>query len=98
MILRDTFSLGLAEKELDGKAMQKVYLVGDLTQPLLQESKRHFEDKNIKNTRGRYVLVNLSPLCDFKKALKKVKNFLRKHPDAQPLYFPAHLGEDLQFF
>jgi len=98
VILRDTFSLGLAEKELSPKEMEKVYLVGDLTLPLLQESKKLFENKNVKNTRDRYVLVNISPLCDFEKAVKKIKNFLRKVPDAQPIYFPASVLQDMQYF
>lgn len=98
VILRDTFSLGLAEKELTEKEMEKVYLVGDLTQHLLQESKKVFEEEKIKNTRDRYVLVNISPLCDFDKAVKKIKNFLRKFPDAQPIYFPASILDDMQYF
>jgi hypothetical protein len=66
--------------------------------PILEESKKLLDKGKVKNTRDPYVLVNISPLCDFDQALKKVKNFLRKHPHAQPIYFPAHLGEDLQFF
>lgn len=56
------------------------------------------EKGKIKNTRDAYVLINLSPHCPFEQALKKVKQFLRKYPDAQPIYFPAHWGEDLQYF
>jgi polysaccharide pyruvyl transferase WcaK-like protein len=98
VILRDSFSLGLAEKELDENEMKKVFLVGDLSLPLLEESKRLFEKEKIKNTRDRYVLINISPLCDTEKAIKKVKSSLRKFPNAQPIYFPGSLLEDFQYF
>lgn len=98
VILRDTFSLGLAEKELSAEEMKKVFLVGDLSMPLLEESKKMFEKQSTKNIRDRYVLINISPLCDTTKAIKKIKSLLRKFPDAQPIYFPASLLEDLQYF
>jgi hypothetical protein len=98
VVLRDSFSEGLAERLLPKNLRYKVQTIGDLSLPMLEESKKLLEKGNLKTARDPYVLVNLSPLCDFDKALKKVKNFLRKHPDAQPIYFPAHLGEDVLYF
>ena len=98
VILRDSFSEGLAERLLKKEEWYKAQTIGDLSLPLLEESKKLLDRGRMKNTRDPYVLVNISPSCNFEKALKKVKNFLRKYPHAQPLYFPAHLGEDLQFF
>lgn len=98
VLLRDSFSEGLAEALLKRDDRYKVQTIGDLSLPLLEESKKLLDRGKVKNTRDPYVLVNLSPLCEFEKGLKKVRNFLRKHPQAQPIYFPAHLGEDLQFF
>lgn len=71
---------------------------GDLSLPLLEESKKLLEKGKIKNTRDAYILINISPHCKFEQALKKVKQFLRKHSNAQPIYFPAHWGEDFQYF
>lgn len=98
VILRDSFSLGLVEKELSEEEMKKVFLVGDLSLPLLEESKRVFEEEKIKRSRDHYVLINISPLCETEKAIKKVKSLLRKFPDAQPIYFPGSLLEDMQYF
>jgi hypothetical protein len=98
VVLRDSFSEGLAERLLKKEDWYKVQTVGDLSLPILEESKKLLDKGKIKNTRDPYVLVNISPLCAFDKALKKVKIFLRKYPNAQPIYFPAHLGEDLPYF
>ncbi len=48
-----------------------------------------------KNRRDPYVLINISPLVDFDSAVKKIKIFLKKYPKAHPIFFPAHIGEDL---
>jgi hypothetical protein len=98
VILRDSFSEGLSEKLLPEAERHKVQTVGDLSLPILEESKKLFEKEKTKTTRDPYVLINSSPLCSFDQAVKKIKNFLRKFPHAQPLYFPAHWGEDLQYF
>jgi polysaccharide pyruvyl transferase WcaK-like protein len=105
--LRDSFSEGLAERLLKKADWYKIQTVGDMSLSLLDKYKKTFEGntanasistKQSKNKRDPYVLINISPLCDFSKAFKKIKNFLRKHPNAQPIYFPAHLGEDMVFF
>jgi hypothetical protein len=98
VILRDSFSEGLSEKLLPEKERYKVQTFGDLSLPILEETKKLLDKGKVKSTRDPYVLVNISPRCNLEQALKKVKNFLRKFPHAQPLYFPAHLGEDLQYF
>ena len=98
VILRDSFSEGLSENLLEKADWSKVQTFGDLSLPLLEESKALLDKGKIKNTRDPYVLVNISPLCKFEQAVKKVKLFLRKFPKAQPIYFPASLSEDSQFF
>lgn len=98
VVLRDSFSEGLAEKLLPKNMRYKVQTIGDFSLSLLEESKKLLEKGKIKTSRDPYVLINLSPLCTFPQAIKKIKSFLRKHPNAQPIYFPAHLHEDLQYF
>ena len=65
---------------------------------MLEESKKLFEQKKVKNFRDPYLLINLSPLCDFATSLKKIKAFVKKYPHAQPLYFPGNILEDKKYF
>lgn len=42
-------------------------------------------------------MINISPEVNFDYAFKKIKTFLGRFPDAQPVFFPAHFVDDMSF-
>lgn len=105
VLLREHFSTGIAEKILNvsssDKTLQneaetypkKLKMVGDLSIPILKEFLNNAEKQQPPH--DPYVLINLSPAVDLNTSIKKIKIFLTKYPKAHPIFFPAHLSEDL---
>lgn len=98
LILRDSFSYDITKKYLNKHELHKVELFGDLSLPLLEETKDYLESWEVEDTRDPYLLINLSPLCDWEESLKKIKETVRKHPQFQPIYFPCSMWEDMQYY
>lgn len=95
VLLRESFSEGIAERTLSHEQTKKLKKTGELSLSLLAQAKKQRE--NTSNQRDPYVLINISPAVDFTLAVKKIKIFLKKFPKAHPIFFPAHQEEDLPF-
>lgn len=99
ILLRDKFSEGLAEKYLnEEKKEKKLQTVGDLSLPILENFKNQMIVSYEKSQRDPYVLINVSPEVDFDASVRKIKLFLSRFPQCQPVFFAAHAVDDMKYF